>query len=475
MTTRIGPLFRRQFLLSSAGTSGATPPFFRHLAVPAGRLSHCPELTVQQVTGADGHPWTLLGTPLETFGDRTAAETLSLTTVEDVVEAYRSWDGRWLLLGEDSVHTDCMGYIPGFYSDSAVASTPGLLAPGQMPRPRLVRGDVCDWFPAPGSGLEGVRRLLPSQVLRLSDRVVRPRPLPLPTDESQEEALAAMEGMLVRAVRAIDAPRLVVPLSAGWDSRLILAACVAAGVEALCVTLGYPGMSRSDRTFPPELAASVGLQHVHVPPGRRHRRSARLYDLQVAGHIVEADRSFLLRDQYHWTRAGDVLLRGLSLDGTRVGFHRELPSGPAEIRTLSATLLPSPVQRQGLEAYLRWLEQDPQPVAWQHRFDLEQGTGAWAATSDVALDLTDGHGINLGNSTAYQSAAFSLPEAYRARSGHHADLIARMAPALLDLPVNPPENRWLQPGRIPPALRRRAVARLRARRADTRVKVDTLT
>lgn len=467
MTARLGPLFRRQFILSTRGPGAAAPSFFHQLSIPAGHLHHCPELPVQQVTGADGHQWTLLGTPLETSGGRTAAQTLGTTSVEAVTEAYRSWDGRWLLLGEDSVHTDCMGYIPGFYDDAAVSSTPGLLRPGKMPRPRLVRGEVCDWFPAPGSGLRGVRRLLPSQTLRLTGRSVRPRPLPLPAEEQPDDALAAMERMLVTAVRAIEAPRLVVPLTSGWDSRLILAACVAAGVEVRSVTLSYPEISRADRALPPRLAQKVGVEHVYVRPGRRDRAAARLYDRQVAGHIVEADRRFLVRGQYDWTRPGDVLLRGTSLDGTRGSFYRDLPDGPPDIGSLSAALLPSPFQREGLEAYLRWIEENPQPITWQNRFDLEQGTGTWAATSDVALDLTDGHGINLGNSTAYQSAAFTLPEDYRTRSGHHADLIGRMAPALLDLPVNPPENRWLQPGRIPAALRRRALAKLRAGRADT--------
>lgn len=464
MTARVGPLFRRQFVLSTAGAAAAAPPFYHRVSIPAGELHHCPELPVQHVTGADGHRWTVLGTPLETAPGRTAAQTLETTNVDDVTQAYRSWDGRWLLVGEDSVHTDCMGYIPGFYDDVAVSSTPGLLRPDEMPSPRLVRGEVCDWFPAPGSGLPGVRRLLPSQTLRLTGRTVRSRALPLPTEQPAEDALDAMERMLVTAVQAIDAPRLVVPLTSGWDSRLILAACLAAGRDVLSVTLHYPEITRSDRTLPPRLAQKVDVEHVYVRPRRRDRAAARLYDRQVAGHILEADRRFLVRGQYDWTRPGDVLMRGTSLDGTRGSFYRELPDGAPDIETISSALLPSPIQREGLQAWLDWVEQDPQPITWQNRFDLEQGTGTWAATSDVALDLTHGHGINLGNSTAYQSAAFTLPEDYRTRSGHHSDLIARMAPALLDLPVNPPENRWLQPRRIPPAIRRRALAKLHTRR-----------
>lgn len=451
-------LFRRQFLLTDEPT-GLAPERFTYCKVAEGHLYHCPELPVAHLVDAEGVPWVLLGEGLPLKDDRGPAEMLLSCRTEAVPDAYRQWDGRWMLIGDGHVHTDLRGSIPAFYTYGALASTPGILRPGALPRPGLSKSERCDWFPAPGSAFTGVSRLLPSQVLRLADRGCFPRELPRSTGLAHDDALTGMRESLRKTLSTVRHQRLVLPLTAGWDSRLLLAACVDADLEALCVTLTYPQMSKADRELPPLLAKAADFEYRRVEPVPRKERvggAGELYDAQVGGHMQEMDRLFLQRRQYDWVRPGDTLLRGLGLDVLRGNHHLWPPAGVEDIDRIVHWYQPSSVQEQGLRRYMAWLEKDPQDVPFAQRFSAEQGDSAWGSMSDVALDLTGGHSLNPGNAWAFSEAVLSLPAEYRFRSSHHREVIGQIASRLLSVPVNPPESRW-RPRRVAGALQRRAV------------------
>lgn len=460
---KLGPLFRRQFLLNPSAEQ-AVPESFVHSHTFAGQLYHSPDLAVQHVVGPDGHRWTVVGEPVDVVGTGDPIVGLGATVSSDVPGLYAGWDGRWLLIGEDTIHADFMCTIPVFYDESgAVSSTPGLLSGGQLPRPPLVSGAPCDWFPGPLSGFDSIRRLLPSQVLHPGDGTVVSRSLPGGSRATRSDHVQDMQNMLQAFVRNVKATRIVVPLTAGYDSRLLLATCLTAKVEVLAVTLAHPTMSKADRDLPPVLARAAGFDHVLIPPAGRSHSAGEMYDAQVAGHIHETDRKFMVRNQYRWAREGDVMLRGLSLDITRCVYHRHVAVASEGIDSWRKALRPSERQEAGLQAYWEWRNQDPQRVPSDYRFDLEQGNCCWAATSDVALDLLACKPMEPGNSYAYQDAALSLPSDYRQRSQHHIDLIERMSPDLVSVPFNPPEAKWRNPARVRAAVARRALRLLGGR------------
>lgn len=453
-----GRLFRRQFMLSDE-PSELAPSGFEHAELADGHLYHCPSLPVAHLVDADHTRWTLLGEAFPGPDSRDLEEAMRSCSTGAVPDAYRSWDGRWVLIGNGEVHTDLRGSIPVFYTYHSLASTPGILRPGERPLHQLTKSERCDWFPAPGTGFQGVSRVLPSQVLTLGDRSCLARALPTPAQLSPGDVIGTMRDLLRTTIQTLDCDRIVVPVTAGWDSRLVLSACVDAGVEALCVTLTYPQISKADWGLPPLLAKAVGYEHRRVGPGPRGERSPEagdMYDAQVGGHIREMDRRFFERGQYDWVRPGDAILRGLSLDTLRRRHHVWPPDGVEDADSLVRWLQPSAVQEAGLRRYLAWIQEDPQPLPFGFRYSLEQGESAWASLSEVALDLTPGRSLNPGNSWLFADTVLSLPLEARARSEHHRVVIEQNAPRLLDHPVNPAESRW-RPRRLAAALQRRAV------------------
>ncbi len=470
-----GPLGRRQFVLRTH--PGPAPEGYREHALPGAWLHACPELPVLRVEGPGGRVRVLLGVavcgvtgtvpvPVDGAGtgqelaavDEVASQLARLTSPQ-LQEAYREWSGRWLLLDGDEVHLDATGMLSAFWREGAVASSPALLTRRRHEGPPLHRDLVLPFMPGPATGLEDLRRLLPAQVLSWRTWQVRSRPVLRVQEVDEQKAPAVLERAAARLLASVERSArlgpLVVPLTAGHDSRLALAACVHLGLRPRLVTQLYPGMARADVRLPPLMAQRLGLPHELVRPGARRPAAADLYDAQVGGLVRETDRYFLEHGQFGWMRAGDVVLRGTAFDGTRRGAHDLLDGLPLDADALGPALGASPDQQAALAEWVALVRDDPQPLSTHDRFWLDQKCASYAATTELALDLMGAHSVLPGNSTAYQELMLSLPWSWRRQSLHHKLLISRWAPAIADVPYNPPRKGMDKLARIPGALRRR--------------------
>src|SRR5205085_2877275 len=87
-------------------------------------------------------------------------------------------------------------------------------------------------------------------------------------------AIEVVQARLVAAWRALPTlGGLWLPLTAGYDSRLLLAAARAAEVDVTTFTFENPRMSRADRDLPPALARIPNVEHRLIEPdGRRGGR-----------------------------------------------------------------------------------------------------------------------------------------------------------------------------------------------------------
>ncbi len=432
-------LHRRQFVIGPRPLA----PFddWRRLELPGGlHLSADPELPLA-VAGSR----VLLGVAVQTLPDRgDPADELAgpPPRTED-------WAGRWALLDGDLLAPDAAAALALFHRDGVWASSsPALLAEltPALPAGAPIRYGVgMDWHPPPGSGIEGLGRLLPSQALDLSDGAVVPRPLPQPDPtRDPDEILERLRLRLVTAISRLAAAGgpLALPLTGGHDSRALLAAATAAGVTVEAYTFELPGIASADRELPPRLARAVGATHRIIPrraPADPQRLE--LWDRHTARHAVDEDRQCFATGQYD-----EVAHAAFDLgDFYEVGrgyYDHVLPTGPpASARAMAAILLrelPSP-NPAAIEAWAEWVQATPVPgLDWRDRFYLEQRLGGWLAAIDQGLDLVGVNKVHLAGCAAFIAETLSLPFAMRRRGVPHDELIRRMAPALAAFPVNPP-------------------------------------
>jgi hypothetical protein len=337
--------------------------------------------------------------------------------------------GRFVTVEDDTITLDAIGSLACYYrqidGDMWASSSPELLRALEprlnYPRERLEWGSERNWFPPPLSGIEGIRRLLPSQSLNIHDgSVAKYAHLPEIPSLSYAEALDAIETLLRRTVSAA-AERfpLWVPLTAGADSRLILAACVAENLDVTTFTFEAPDGHQhpQDRLLPPRIAETAGVEHRLFCPRRPDPELEHLFDTHTAFHSHDLDRALMVRGQWEHVPKEVLVLGGNGWEVGRCYYWREQPPVPDEYRA--------------------WLAEHPSELDWRDRLYIDQRMAGWLGANEQGLDVTGRQRIHPTNCGELLALLLALPVSRR-RDGHYrAELVRRLCPPLGRIPINP--------------------------------------
>lgn len=461
-------IHRRQFVLGPE--AWREYPDWSVIRLPAcGMLSCCPTLPVRIISDASGTPWALLGVALQADpARRDPALEIAAAVTPRVSQLGATWSGRWVLIGDGRVYPDAAGLLGCYYwkqqsgsgdrSDCWVSSSVALLgrAAAQHGSSRidhvLARERGVDWFPPPSSSRSGVRRLLPSQLLDL--RQGRPEPrswLPaLALRRSYEDVLGEVRQLLMTPLQRLE-PRpgatIWVPLTGGFDSRLVLAAALRAGLSVRTYTNYRRGMSLGDSELPQRVARVAGVPHEWHRPGRLMPQAVQEYDLHSAGETAGIDRAYFASGQWDFAAPADVVLRGGGFEAGRCYYYRSFPTqtgpnppAPAAIAEALHDPPGSPVS-VALAEWIAMAQQNQVPgLDWRDRLYLEQRLGGWLSAVEQSLDLAFAERVHVANAAMTYALLLGLPQSVRSSSRHQRDLIASLVPALADLPFNPPEG-----------------------------------
>lgn len=448
-------IHRRQFVIAQMPVNG--PRGWLTACIPnLGWISYAPELPLKVIEGREGAQWALIGIAVQTDPScPDPATALRHCREGDLFQVSRTWAGRWVLAGEHTVQMDATGMLGCFYTIDneatvRVSSSAALLQDKVDcgSRHNLSHGEGLEWYPPPSSALQGINRLLPSQILRIDSADVVPRPLVVLSDDSNyNENLQRLQTILVKGLKslaALDAD-LWLPLTAGYDSRLILAAAIKAGITFRTFTQHYKGMSVADSVIPQELSRVAGVEHRIIESREYSERRANLFDAHTARHSADRDRQFLSHGQWDWAKETDVILRGVGVEAgcPRAARYRfsatQCATDEPDVRgILAAYHERSNEAAKGLEKWHQWCLLTPNAgLDWKDRFYIEQRLAGWGSSIEQGLDLTLAERFPIASCRAFLENVLSVPDHIRATSQHQVDLICTMAPELLQFPFNP--------------------------------------
>lgn len=294
-----------------------------------------------------------------------------------------------------------------------------------------------------------MRRLLPSQRLCITTGEVRPRRLLPPIDpyRSYEETLDLLGRSLIAALRRLPTAggRLWLSLSAGYDSRIVLAAARAGGVEATAFTRVADRTSLADRLLPPRLARVAGYEHVFLARGRPAPTRRGLLEQHSTGHVSDGDAAPLLQGQRD--AAAGIAAGGWCFEVGKAPYRwlpPQLPEDPLAAAIHVARRFGEPPDTtavQGLSEWLAWVRVTPhEQLDWRDRFHIEQRLAGWQSSKEQLYDMARLERCPVLNAARSYAIVLGLDEPARQGKQPQVDLLRRMAPELLEYPINPPDR-----------------------------------
>ena len=423
---------RRQFVLSS--TAFHLPGWRSQELGASVVLSHDPDLKVR----SEGET-VVLGEAL--LGDST---------------------GRFVTIAGGELRLDTAGLLAVYYAvtpDGVVATSSPALArrilaaerdtlelrwSGAVRRPS---GKLLNWFPSPASSSIGVNRLLPDQALNLSTGEVTRVGRPFEPFDDVEEASRILADQIGEATAALPDGRLCISLTAGLDSRVILAGLVASGrpFDAVTQQIGDSAAAADDIRIARELASRYGARHTVMRPRRTRVELIERRAAHTDGSYVDADDLLVPNGQYGFLQDGVVVVRGGCFEIGRRQLHDIV--GDVEFDAAGAAVFAErfgcsrdthPSAVEALERWAAWRADHPNGLDPADSFFLDQRLGGWFASLEQNLDAYPGRSINPANSYTAFTALLGSRDPDVLRSGEIQKRAAeRLCCGILETPLNP--------------------------------------
>jgi hypothetical protein len=434
-------------------------------------LSRCPKLRIERLQSKDGAPYWLVGIAVRADEPMSAiAEGFPLWDSAEIENWSGFWAGRWFLISPQRCwqdHTGCFGIFhrrvgTGFWISNSAAllgdHLPGAPSAARLPW-HIVDNKGIDWIPLPFSTREGIYRLLTLRTIEPQTGRITPLRFaapPLDAGGDVQAIACALKTIMTNWAQAGFRERFIA-LTAGIDTRSILAAAIAAKIDFETFTTWFPITKERDLRLPPRIAARVGVPYAlrRLPAIDARETEARMAaitehmdgtgwhraTMYIAGHAYD-----LLTDQ------GQTVAHGNVMAGEARGYYwakfsnagREAPpTDPDHILdsfTFRSSWRPEP-RELWRRAFRAWIEslQDPLPLAqdWRDRFYLEQRAGGWNATTQAFWDMLDGTAFYPGNCLWMTHLFLRFSPGKRKQGVPQREAIHLLAPELLEFPTNP--------------------------------------
>ena len=462
-------LYRRQYILSSESDHGLEHG--RQVRI-GGRyhLSVHPALELTHVE-KEGKSLTLLGFALDPDSPEATNSQILLRLIEkivkcgDIFQIIDKLGGRWVMIVYDGEETimlhDATAQRQIYYTRHekagmiVCASEPGVIAEKlgltmdacavDFIKSRKKDDYEIYWMPGDTSLYAEISALLPNHCLSLTKESCHrfwPFQAPASHDYGQalEESLRLLRGQ-------IDSARLrfplAVPMTAGWDSRLMLALSRDLVDDLYAFTLVYPHLPVESRdvAIPSRVLEKLGIEHHVIPYPKMIDAS---FKEIFRRNNVSANSAYCadiqaLHAHYPEPR---VCVTGDAAEIVKCYYERPLPASEPVSATELAKFSRLGNHSFAVDAFRKWLENAGNPVI--NVLDLfcwEQMCGRWQSKVRAEYDMVQ-ESFSPLNNRHLLSVMLGVDPKSRCSPDFRmfTDLINGLWPDVLSEPINPPEK-----------------------------------
>jgi hypothetical protein len=370
--------------------------------------------------------------------------------------------GRYVSLAWPHVRTDPAALLGVFYAERngemAISSSPELVVHALYGEPQppdasleLEHRRMINYVPAPGCRWSTVRRLLPDQAIDLASRQilgVGSGIQPLATFDAAVDAMSEALCAFAVELKSRIPGRVYLPLSAGLDSRTLAAAFLAAGLPFDTTTMRFAGKPMADVRIAHRISRRLGLRHHIMEPHAPDPAVAELLERHISAAYSDWDLSHLIPgDAYRYQQEGDAMIPGACFE---VGYMYDQIFAGVDFNEITGTDLWRRCNGEGvsetvgggwLGEWLSWRRANPQALSWSAQFYLDQRLGAWRASLEQGYDLLPAVSLNPANHIAVLSALITPSQEDRQSRRVQMETVRRLAPELMEFPINPPPFR----------------------------------
>lgn len=398
-------------------------------------------------------------------------------SLDEIFAFTYEFGGRWILIVEKDndiwLFNDPMGLRQVFYTNNAIskeiwcATQPGIISEIlnlEMDKEAVkvyINLDVyknweeCLW-PGDGSPYKEITHLLPNRYLDLNTgscyRYWPDRNLDqLSIEEVVEENATLLKNLIKSAYNRF---KLAFTITAGWDTRLLLAASKEFSSSLYYFSVWRKGKER-DAIIPRRLLPKLGLKHNVIKyPLRMEEEFERIYKRNVTGaHYLWGTMAQGLYKEYP---QGWVCVKGNAAEISRVRFR--VPEGEkVTLQKLSMFFLRLSAMPPSIWAnenemarnsyvnklWEKWLLElgDIYNIHVLDLFYWEQGAGNFAATGQAEWDIVQ-EVFTPYNCRRWLMNMLSVDEKFRDHDHPilYQELIMKLWPEVLGEPVNPPHE-----------------------------------
>lgn len=442
-------LYKKQYVLSSRKLDF---PQMVCLELQYGYLYIDNDLTFLQANDKKGRFYIVIGNVFCTDKyPKQILDDIKLYEGDSIIELTNNWTGRWLLIQDSCLITDTTGLMSAFYwkdnNNWLVSSSLSLLSNIlKISIAHSVSDKGLDWHLLPDTIIPGVNALFCTQQINLV-KGIEIIPIDRFTDKrylTSEMKVKDVNDRLVVALKNIEkysGRNILIALTAGKDSRLVLSAALSAKVKFSTYTMEHPKMILADKNLPGKIASKYGFKWDLIKMGEKNALLADDYLHFNGGNSKGADIIFYTSGQHQQLSGDAIVIRsGIFEAGQQYG-RRTMGNTPESLRCGFFKYYKTSLKRGGQkESFERWECNAKQyPIEFidiRDRFYIEQRVNGWVSAIEQALTINDFDTLQIANCQAIISTLLSATEEERYNNHLAYRMIQSLVPDLLNYPVN---------------------------------------